>query len=405
VELVRYLWVNGYKLAIATGSGRKVVDAMLEESELKLYFETTVSSSDVRRGKPDPESFDCAASKMGVPPEQCLVIEDSQYGVLAAERAGMRCLALPALGSEAKQAFERAEVSVLGGPARLVPAQVIEHFELCKPLAPEFERIQRFRTVAYEQFENENRPMPWRETNDPFLILASEFMLQQTQVARVVPKFKEFARRYPTPDILAAAPLSEFMAFWQGLGYNRRAKHLKDTARVLCEEYGGQVPDTVDALRSLPGVGEYTASAVAAFAFHQPVAVIETNIRRLFLHFFFAGAAKVPDREVGKIIERALDSENPRRWYYALMDYGSYLGKLFPNANRRSAHYTKQSRFEGSVRQVRGKILRVLAANGPMSRDGVEEAVGPIDQRFESALEGLMRDGILSDREGRLTLD
>jgi len=158
-------------------------------------------------------------------------------------------------------------------------------------------------------------------------------------------------------------------------------------------------------LRSLPGVGPYTASAVAAFAFHKPVCVIETNIRRLFLHYFFAGEQSVPENKVAAAVARAIDLKDPRRWYYALMDYGSHLGRLFPNANRRSAAYTRQSRFEGSVRQVRGQVLRTLTQIGPVSRQELEAAIGPIDHRFERALEGLRRDGIVSIREGLVTLD
>lgn len=202
--------------------------------------------------------------------------------------------------------------------------------------------------------------MPWRETGDPYEITVSEFMLQQTQVARVMEKYPGFLGRFSNWKELASASRAEVLGAWQGLGYNRRAKFLHETANKLVDTYGGSLPDDPAELVKLPGIGPNTAGSIAAFAFNKPVVFIETNIRRVFLHFFFETEQAVADTKLLPLIEAGLDRENPREWYYALMDYGVELARLFPNPNRRSAHYSRQSRFEGSDRQLRGYVLREL---------------------------------------------
>jgi A/G-specific adenine glycosylase len=228
----------------------------------------------------------------------------------------------------------------------------------------------RFRRRLYRFFYDQGRQLPWRATPDPYHILISEIMLQQTQVERVALKYEPFINAFPDVWSLARAPLRDIMAAWQGLGYNRRALALQRIARRLVAEFDGSLPDSVDTLRTFPGIGEATAGALAAFAFNQPVVFIETNIRRVFLHFFFPGQSGVRDREILPLVDQTLDRKQPRPWYYALMDYGSMLKRAAPNPNRRSAHHQRQAPFADSDRQIRGLILKALLGSPALSGEG-----------------------------------
>jgi len=222
--------------------------------------------------------------------------------------------------------------------------------------------ILAFRHMVLSHYEQYGRDMAWRNTTDPYQILVSEIMLQQTQVERVTIKFPEFICAFPDFASLAAAPLAQVLTVWQGLGYNRRAIALQKCAIRVMNEYEGVLPADVDILATFPGIGRATASSIAAFAFNMPVVFIETNIRRVFIHFFFTDTDTVSDAEILPLVEQALYRNNPRVWYWALMDLGSALKKTVPNPNRRSVHYTKQSPFEGSDRNIRGIIIRMLLA-------------------------------------------
>ncbi len=200
--------------------------------------------------------------------------------------------------------------------------------------------------------------LSWRKTRDLYKILVSEVMLQQTQVERVEPYYREFLRRFPTARRLAAAPLSEVLKTWQGLGYNRRAKMLHEAAKQIAKE---GMPESVAELEKLSGVGPYTATAVAAFAWDEPGLVLETNVRTAITHHFFPGQEKVSDKEIAEILHKVMPKGNVREWYYALMDYGSFLKRSGVRINARSSHYTKQSKFSGSNREARGAILKELA--------------------------------------------
>ncbi|MHB8651802.1 MAG: HhH-GPD family protein [Minisyncoccota bacterium] len=211
------------------------------------------------------------------------------------------------------------------------------------------------------QFYKENqRSLPWRDTTDPYRILVSEIMLQQTQVARVEKKYPEFLHSFPTIQALAKAQTREVLRVWQGMGYNRRALALKKAAAVIVNEHKGNVPNTPLLLEKLPGIGPYTARAICTFAFNQPEVFIETNIRRVYLHHFFPRSKNIPDKKLLPLIQATLDKKNPRAWYWALMDYGSSRVKHIPNPNHKSKHYVRQSKFKGSNREVRGKILKLL---------------------------------------------
>ncbi len=219
-------------------------------------------------------------------------------------------------------------------------------------------------------------------------------MLQQTQVARVVEKYKEFLRAFPTFRILASASTADVLKVWQGLGYNRRALALHRCAKVVVQMHGGKLPSDSASLQTLPGIGPYTAGAVIAFALDRPVAMIETNIRRVYLHHYFPRRRKVADTTLLPIIARHVAQVgSAREWYSALMDYGAHLATLVKNPNRRSKHYTRQSHFEGSVRQLRGKILTYLAETGLVRKENL--AASMADARTQDVVIALEREGFL----------
>ncbi len=257
--------------------------------------------------------------------------------------------------------------------------------------------------------------------------MVSEVMLQQTQVPRVIEKYEEFLQAFPTIRALAKAPLSDVLKVWSGLGYNRRGKFLRDAAAAIVDTHSGKVPRDAATLRTIPGIGPYTASAILIFAFNIPDTMIETNVRSVFIHHFctsvnspigeFTGVGnrklrnvksekKISDRELLPFITAAAEGQDPREWHWALMDYGSYLKKAYPNPSRASAHHAKQSKFEGSLRQVRGAILRELH-NRPLSekilygRLTLPPTKIPFErERVEKALAGLVRDGIIKEEKG-----
>ena len=218
----------------------------------------------------------------------------------------------------------------------------------------------KFRALVWKFYRAQGRhDLPWRQTHDVYKILVSEVMLQQTQVDRVILFYKNFIKQFPTAKKLAAAPLSEVLKAWQGLGYNRRAKLLHATAKELSMGKFN-FPMLVASLEKLPGVGPYTARAVAAFAYNEDVIVIETNIRTAVIHHFFPNKKKVSDAEIEKVLEQVLPKGESREWYSALMDYGAYLKRSGVSHNTKSNMYTKQSKFAGSLREARGAILREL---------------------------------------------
>ena len=272
---------------------------------------------------------------------------------------------------------------------------------------------ESFRKLVWKYWKEHGRhDLPWRKTKDPYKIFISEVMLQQTQVPRVIEKYKEFLTAFPTVETLAQAPLSEVLRVWSGMGYNRRGKFLKKAAEVIVEKYHSKVPRDLAALQSLAGVGPYTASAVRAFAFNEPGVLIETNIRSAFIHDFYRGRAstkKVSDAELLSLIEKASEGQSPRQWYWALMDYGAHVKKLHKNPSRASASYTKQSKFEGSLRQIRGAVLRELQV-APQQEMRLRKSLqfpsrsdlGGVDaSRLKQALSGLERDGMIKKQKSR----
>lgn len=238
--------------------------------------------------------------------------------------------------------------------------------------------------------------MPWRDNPSPYYVVVSEVMLQQTQVSRVVPKFEHFIQQFPDWQRLSQASLADVLASWQGLGYNRRGQWLHQLASVVVNQYQGQLPADPVELIKLPGIGPNTAGSITAFAFNSQVVFIETNIRRVFIHHFFEDQEGITDKQLLPIIEQALDHEHPREWYYALMDYGSYLTKTTPNPNRRSYHYARQSKFEGSHRQLRGKILRYFLEHRTVTQKQLVQDFSDTDPaRLQQVLTEYLRENIV----------
>jgi A/G-specific adenine glycosylase len=269
---------------------------------------------------------------------------------------------------------------------------------MAEPLKLTSRATAKFRKTIYQHFREYGRRLPWRETNDPYDILISEIMLQQTQVERVLQKYQGFLDRFPDFGALAEAPFPEILAAWQGLGYNRRALALKRLAQRVAAEFGGRLPASQEILGTLPGIGPATAGALAAFAFNQPAVFIETNIRRVFLHFFFPAQAGITDREILPLVENTLDKDQSRVWYYALMDYGVMLKKIAPNPNRRSAHYARQAAFANSDRQVRGLILRILLKHPSLNLQELAHKAGQSRERTGVIVAQLEQEGFLAKK-------
>jgi A/G-specific adenine glycosylase len=278
----------------------------------------------------------------------------------------------------------------------LTPAYLTDFLHKSEKLSAQI--IFAFRTMIYMYHRSHPRPMPWRETTNPYHILVSEIMLQQTQVDRVKLKYAEFLHVFPDVHELAIAPLSEVLQVWQGLGYNRRAMYLKRCAEKIVHQYAGQFPQTIDEMQSLPGIGPYTARAIAAFAFNVAEPLIETNIRALFIHFFFHGHEQVCDSEIIPLIAVTLDRDNPREWYYALMDYGVMLKQTRSNPGRRSKHHTHQTRFEGSNRQLRSRLLREIIAQPGITLEKLLTTLTSEQESVEHNLKALQQEGFLMKR-------
>ncbi len=261
------------------------------------------------------------------------------------------------------------------------------------------ETLREFQRLVYGHYKKSGRSLPWRENPQPYTVFISEVMLQQTQVDRVAPKYLEFIARFPDFMALARAPLKELLAVWRGMGYNRRALALRESARIILARFDGSLPRTAPELRTLPGIGRATAASVAAFAFNAPEVFIETNIRAVYLYFFFRDRTGVADDEILPVAEQALDRKNPRRWYNALMDYGAMLKKS-ANPGRKSAHYRIQSPFKGSRRQLRGMVIRELVERHDSSAEGLAMAMGIEAARARELLESLAREGFVAESNG-----
>ena len=261
-----------------------------------------------------------------------------------------------------------------------------------------------FKDQIYSYYIEHKRSFAWRETSDPYKIVVSEIMLQQTQTDRVKSKYETFIQTFPTIEDLAQAPLAAIIAAWQGLGYNRRAQALQLLAQRVMSEYGGKIPDAPEELVKFKGIGPATAASICAFAFNKPTVFIETNIRAVFIHCHFPTRTDVADAEILPLVAETVDKENPREWYYALMDYGVMLKKLHKNPSRKSAHYTTQSKFEGSDRQVRGLILKLLTQFPRLSENFFFDEVPREPEKIKSILGDLEKEGFIKHTQGMYQL-
>lgn len=262
-----------------------------------------------------------------------------------------------------------------------------------------------FQNFIYRFYSLHGRhDLPWRTHPTMYTVLVSEIMLQQTQVDRVIPKFRSFIKHFPSFKTLAEAPLATVLVEWQGLGYNRRAKFLHLAAKKITDQFQGKLPSDTTSLATLPGIGPYTIAAIQAFAFNQPTVVIETNIRTVYLHHFFPSTEKVNDVVLQPLIEQTLDHTQPAQWYSALMDYGTYLKSVLPNPTRRSAHYARQAPFVGSRRQVRGQILKALTLKDQLTKSQLLDTITGDTTKFDEALEQLQSEQLIVKQKNRFTL-
>lgn len=264
---------------------------------------------------------------------------------------------------------------------------------------------KEFHRVVWGYYDNHQRSMPWRVPEadgsfDPYKILVSELMLQQTQVSRVIPKFNAFIERFPTIQALSTASFSDVLPLWNGLGYNRRARYLHDTAKQIVDK--GALPLTAHELESLKGIGPNTAAAIIVYSYNSPEIFIETNIRTVYIHHFFTDKEGVSDEQIREKLEQTLDYTNPREFYWALMDYGTRLKQQGHGKISRSKHYKKQSTFNGSIRQLRGRILRELMNSNETTEQQLIQRLE--DERTTDAITQLISEKLIAENHGKLSI-
>ena len=262
--------------------------------------------------------------------------------------------------------------------------------------------ILEFKEMIWQKGRELYRDMPWRADTRPYYVMVSEIMLQQTQVDRVIPKFEAFIATFPSIETLAQATLADVLQLWSGLGYNRRAKFLLLAAQKIVTDYNGVFPETKEGLISLPGIGVNTAGAILAYSFNQPSIFIETNVRTVYFYHFFDQQEDVTDKELCIVAEETIDTEHPREWYWALMDYGTYLKRQGVGQINKSRHYKKQSPLKGSVREVRGQILKLLTL-GDYSEPQLRIELSA-DERFEPAMTSLEKEGLIAQSNNLIHL-
>ncbi len=256
------------------------------------------------------------------------------------------------------------------------------------------ERALRKKILSYYKTHGRHT-LPWRKTFDPYKILVSEIMLQQTQVERVIPYYKKWLKSFPTAEALAAAPLTSVLSHWSGLGYNSRAKRLSEAAKALTSLHKGRFPREYTDILALPGVGPYTAGAIRAFAFNDDVIMLETNIRTVLIHHLFAHRKNVSDVELSEALRVLTPKGKAREWYSALMDYGNYLKAQGVRTNGKSKHYTKQSTFVGSNREVRGLVLKSLLTGSKSYAVLFALRKEKTHKEFKEILKTLQKEGLI----------
>ncbi len=253
--------------------------------------------------------------------------------------------------------------------------------------------MKEFRQKVLAHYDKNGRDMPWRHlSNDQQLrlyqVVVSELMLQQTQVTRVTLKYQCWMKRFPSMQECAESDFSDILAEWQGLGYMRRARYLHD----ICKQLTSVERATYELLCSQKGIGPNTAAAIMAYTYNEPLAFVETNIRTVYIHEFFHDMPLVSDSDIREAVNNTMDRDEPRIWFWALMDYGSYLKKT-GKRNHQSAHYVRQSAFEGSNRQLRAKILKAVLQSTSLAYD--EVLLRFDDARSAACIDALVQDGLL----------
>ena len=278
-------------------------------------------------------------------------------------------------------------------------------------LTPEI--IQSFQKMILDYYNSHERNLPWRNEKDPYKIFISEMMLQQTQAERVVEKYFQFIQKYPDFKSLSESSLQEVLKLWKGLGYNRRAIWMKEAAKIIFIDYSGKLPSDPSTLEKLKGIGHATAREMITFSYNIPTVFIETNIRRVFIYFFFNQKSPVNDSEIISLVEKTVYKENPREWYYALMDYGVMLKKKFPskNPNKKSKGYRKQAPFKGSNRELRGKILDIILKNPGIELENIinrikflnkELTIRTLSEKIKNNIMKLEEEGFIVNIDGKL---
>ncbi len=277
-------------------------------------------------------------------------------------------------------------------------------------------------TCVLSWYEKNARNLPWRQTTDPYNILVSEMMLQQTQVERVIPKYNAFLEKFPTTKALASAPTGEVLKLWSGLGYNRRALYLQKCAQTIETQNQGRFPETEQELQELPGIGPYTRAAVLSFAFNKNIVVIDVNIELLYKRIFYGKADNIQ-----AIAQELLPEERSRDWHNALMDIGALfctaknpkcddcpLKEFCASANKSERHEaTRQKKkvvpFKESDRIVRGTILKFLTKQNNQNKDAIyeqllQENIKREKEKFEEILVQLKKDGLVKTNEKIISL-
>ncbi len=264
--------------------------------------------------------------------------------------------------------------------------------------------ISEFQKIIYDYYKQYGRKFPFRMKISPYYVLISEIMLQQTQTSRVSKRFLDFIKAFPDFQSLANASINDVLKKWQGLGYNRRALALKEIAKRIVNDFQGVLPETVDILKTFPQIGLNTASSIITFAFNKPSYFIETNIRRVYIYFFFFGKDNIDDRDILKILKKTIDLHNPRKWYYALMDYGVMLKKNHPELHKKSKHYKKQSSFKGSNRQLRGLLIKLLLEKKSITQEELIKELNIPKNKLINIINQLEKEGFLKKEEKEISI-
>jgi len=258
--------------------------------------------------------------------------------------------------------------------------------------------IKEFQIRILKWYKFNKRDLPWRKTTDPYYILISEIMLQQTQAMRVTPYYDRFIKKFPTMEKLASAKKSEVLKIWSGLGFNNRAIRLKEIAERIQSDFNGRFPKTSEELLSFKGIGDYTAAAILSFAFNKNAAVIDTNIRRVLIHELQL-SHNISKAQLEKIALQVLPVGKSRTWHNALMDYGALAA---------TAKITKikskstQSPFKGSEREVRGKILKLLLKNREVKNSELE-ILFPVGS-IKTIISKMKTDKLISEANGIISI-